>query len=64
VDANDGVVTLTGTVPDLAVKEQARLVVAGITGVNRVINDLRSTTAADAPPHDPAAPSSNPPMND
>lgn len=56
VTSDDGVVTLTGTVPDASVKERAGEIVADIGGVEQVINTLR-TSAGDAPldMHDPPA---------
>jgi hypothetical protein len=47
--ADDGVVTLTGTVPDLAAKMRAEDVTIKVKGVTRVVNNLRTTAAADAP---------------
>jgi hypothetical protein len=44
-----GVATLSGTVPDTAAKVKAEDVVEDVRGVDRVVNNLRTTTAADAP---------------
>jgi hypothetical protein len=44
----NGVVTLTGTVPDATAKDRAQSVANAITGVDRVVNNLR-TAAADNP---------------
>jgi len=54
ISSNDGVVTLTGTVPNVTVKERAAEIVADIGGVEQVINTLR-TSAGDAPSDDPPA---------
>lgn len=53
------VVTLTGTVPDTDAKDKAENVAEDISGVERVVNNLRTTTAADAPAH-PGANMPNP----
>ena len=45
-----GVATLSGTVPDTAAKAKAQNAVEDVRGVARVVNNLRTTTAADAPP--------------
>ena len=44
-----GVATLSGTVPDTAARAKAEDVVEDVRGVDRVVNNLRTTTAADAP---------------
>lgn len=48
VASNDGVVTLTGIVPSMQAKDRAQEVVNDVDGVERVVNNLR-TTAGDAP---------------
>jgi len=63
-----GTVTLSGTVPDNAAKERAASVADDVAGVDRVVNNLRTTTAADAPGRpnlgQPAAPGAQiPPRN-
>jgi hypothetical protein len=45
----DGTATLSGTVPDAAAKTQAGKIADDVTGVDHVVNNLRTTTAADAP---------------
>lgn len=61
-----GVVTLSGSVPDTDAKARAEDAADDVAGVDRVVNNLRTTTAADAPmrqdlppnpPVDPNAPS-------
>ncbi len=49
VSVNNGTATLTGTVPDTAAKQKAQDVADNVNGVDRVVNNLRTTTAADAP---------------
>jgi hypothetical protein len=44
-----GVATLTGAVPDAQAKAKAEDVIEDVKGVDRVVNNLRTTTAADAP---------------
>src|SRR5512135_522398 len=71
VSTDKGVVTLTGAVPDVLVKERAEGIAKTTGGVQYVVNDLRTTMAGDAPlrPHDvpnpsagaPNAPPNNPP---
>lgn len=58
VASNDGVVTLTGIVPTMHAKTRAQEVVKDVAGVDRVVNNLR-TTAGDAP-----VPGTNDPMRD
>jgi hypothetical protein len=45
----DGTATLSGTVPDAATKDRAAIIADEVNGVDRVVNNLRTTTAADAP---------------
>jgi hypothetical protein len=54
VASDDGLVTLTGTVPDMRAKDRAAEIVGNVDGVDQVINNLR-TAAGDAPleMHDP-----------
>ncbi len=56
----NGTATLSGTVPDQAAKDKAASVADDVNGVDRVVNNLRTTTAADAPMrpglNQPAAP--------
>ena len=54
-----GIATLTGAVPNPAAKEKAEDVVEDIDGVDRVVNNLRTTMAGDAP----AAPRMLPPAD-
>ena len=72
VNTHDGVVTLSGTVPDNNARERAGALASKVSGVARVENNLRATIAADAPrapanipPHAPAnippAPANVPP---
>lgn len=56
-----GVVTLSGDVPDSDAKAKAEDVADIVNGVDRVVNNLRTTTAADAPAR-PNIPG-NPPVN-
>lgn len=49
VSARAGLVTLSGTVPDQTAKEKAENVTTGVDGVDRVMNNLRTTMAGDAP---------------
>ncbi len=58
VASNDGVVTLTGIVPTMHAKSRAQEVVGDVAGVERVVNNLR-TTAGDAP-----VPGTDDPMRD
>lgn len=46
---NDGTATLSGTVPDAATKDRAAIIADEVNGVERVVNNLRTTIAADAP---------------
>jgi len=55
VTTNNGVVTLSGTVPDVRVKARAGEVAVKVPGVARVHNDLSVTMAGDVP-IEPAAP--------
>jgi Flp pilus assembly secretin CpaC len=60
VNTRDQVVTLSGTVPDVAARERAAEIAADVKGVERVDNNLRATIAGDAPaagvaPNPPAA---------
>ena len=45
----EGTATLSGTVPDAAAKQRAASIADDVKGVDRVVNNLRTTTAADAP---------------
>lgn len=54
-----GVVTLSGDVPDSDAKAKAENAAEDVSGVDRVVNNLRTTTAADAP----ARPEGLPPVN-
>jgi hypothetical protein len=45
----DGVATLSGAVPDAEAKADAEDAIEDVDGVVRVVNNLRTTTAADAP---------------
>jgi hypothetical protein len=56
-----GVATLSGSVPDAATKERAEDVVADVKGIDRVVNNLRATTAADAPARLPRSGGMQPP---
>lgn len=49
VATRDGVVTLSGTVPDSAARDRAAELARHANGVARVENNLRATIAADAP---------------
>lgn len=51
VDTVDGVVYLTGTVPDPETKERAGRIARHVSGVDKVVNNLqtRTTRAGDAP---------------
>jgi osmotically-inducible protein OsmY len=51
VSANDGVVTLSGTVPNEQAKKRAEDIADDIYGVETVQNQLRTTMAGDAPIH-------------
>jgi hypothetical protein len=51
VSANDGVVTLSGTVPNEQAKKRAEDIADDIYGVEVVQNQLRTTMAGDAPIH-------------
>lgn len=61
----DGVVTLSGTVPNAAAKEDAEDAAEDVDGVKQVMNNLRTAAAGDAPapapaivdPNAPSAPS-------
>jgi len=53
VAANNGVVTLSGTVPDAEAKNRAEDIAEDIDGVDRVQNNLRTTMAGDAPQRAP-----------
>ena len=53
VAADDEVVTLTGTVPDTLVKARAENIAKEVGGVRLVVNNLRTTSAADAPASPP-----------
>ena len=55
VTTNNGVVNLSGTVPDVRVKARAGEVAVKVPGVARVRNDLNVTMAGDVP-IEPAAP--------
>jgi Flp pilus assembly secretin CpaC len=59
VSSNDGVVRLSGTVPDEQTKDRAEDIADDIYGVEMVQNDLRSTMAGDAPVR-PAEPGIDP----
>ncbi len=50
VTADDGVVTLSGSVPDARAKARAEELASHVGGVEHVVNNLRTTMAADAPP--------------
>jgi hypothetical protein len=50
-----GIATLSGAVPDAKAKAQAEEVVEDVAGVDRVVNNLRTTMAADAPARPGAA---------
>jgi hypothetical protein len=63
VVSNDGVVTLTGTVPNSAAKERAAEIVGAVDGVDRVINNLR-TAAGDSPAAAAPALDGRPPASD
>jgi hypothetical protein len=56
-----GVVTLSGNVPDSDAKAKAEDVAEDVNGVDRVVNNLRTTSAADAPARPQLQP--NPPVN-
>jgi len=66
VTTSDGVVTLAGTVGDTSTKQHAEQLALEVNGVRRVVNDIHTTMAGDAPaapviaPNRPAAP---PPQN-
>jgi len=47
--AADGVITLTGTVRDGSERTAAELLVAGLTGVRSVKNDIQIRVEADEP---------------
>lgn len=49
VSTRDRIVTLSGTVPDTATRDQAGTIAARTAGVASVNNGLRATIAADAP---------------
>jgi osmotically-inducible protein OsmY len=49
VTSRANLVTLTGTVPDQDAKEKAEDVAHDVDGVDRVMNNLRTTMAGDAP---------------
>lgn len=54
------IVTLTGTVPDAETRGKAEDLADDVKGVERVVNNLRATSAADAPAMPPAAHMPNP----
>ena len=60
VTTDNGVVTLTGSVPDEQVKTRAEGVAKTASGVKYVVNDLRTTMAGDAPLPPPNLPPSAP----
>lgn len=49
VTSANGIVTLSGTVPDIVAKNLAEDVAKDVDGVDRVVNNLRTTMAGDAP---------------
>lgn len=49
VSSAAGVVTLNGTVPNADARERAEEVADDVDGVDRVVNNLRTTMAGDAP---------------
>jgi len=61
VSTNDGVVTLAGSVPDAATKQHAEQLALEVGGVQRIVNNLRTTVAGDAPQPNMAPPAAVPP---
>ena len=61
VAMTNGTATLTGIVPDAAAKSKAEDVAGDVDGVHRVVNNLRTTSAADAPMPGAGAPPPSPP---
>ena len=51
----NGVVTLTGTVPNADSRDDAEDAAEEVAGVKQVVNNLRTTAAGDAPIAPPAA---------
>lgn len=49
VAVSEGIATLSGTVPDADSKQRAERVADDVRGVDRVVNNLRTSIAADAP---------------
>lgn len=56
VNTREGVVTLSGTVPDASARERAGQIAMETKGVERVNNNVRAPVAADAPAMPPVPP--------
>ena len=49
VTSTNGVVTLTGTTPSDPLRDKAEDIAEDVAGVKRVVNNIRTTAAGDAP---------------